>query len=113
MFKSKIEVREYAINKAIELMGTGTPQKDVVAKAKEIETYVIGESELPETVDENELISSIVDTIGIVLSQAFCSMYKEKPSIEDILKYAENLFPGYGLTSGGKVEEPIEPKKKK
>ena len=46
MFKSKIEVREYAMNKAIELMGTGTPTKQVVDKAKEIETYIIGEAEL-------------------------------------------------------------------
>ena len=87
MFKSKIEVREYAMNKAIELLGTSTPTKQVVEKAKEIETYIKGEAELPETVDENELINAIVDTIGIVLSQTFCGMFKEKPSINDILNY--------------------------
>lgn len=69
MFKSKIEVREYAMNKAIELMGTSTPTKQVVAKAKEIETYVIGEAELPETIDENEIISTAIETLGIVASQ--------------------------------------------
>ena len=63
MFRSKIEVREYAINKAIELMGTGTPTKQVVDKAKEIETYVIGEAELPETIDENEVMNSILETL--------------------------------------------------
>lgn len=88
MFKSKIEVREYAMNKAIELLGSGTPVKDAVAKAEEIEKYIIGSTELPETVDENELINAIVDTIGIVLSQTFCGMFKEKPSINDILNYA-------------------------
>ena len=69
MFKSKIEVREYAINKAIELMGTGTPTKQVVDKAKEIEKYIIGEAELPETIDENEIISTAIETLGIVASQ--------------------------------------------
>jgi len=58
MFRSKIEVREYAMNKAIELLGTSNPVKDAVAKAEEIEKYVMGEAELPETVDENELIST-------------------------------------------------------
>ena len=69
MFKSKIEVREYAMNKAVELMGTGTPTKQVVDKAKEIEKYIIGEAELPETIDENELISTAIETLGIVASQ--------------------------------------------
>ena len=52
MFKSNIEIREFAINKAVELLGAGAPQKDVVEKAKEIETYVKGEAELPEVLDE-------------------------------------------------------------
>lgn len=69
MFKSNIEIREFAINKAIELMGTGTPTKQVVEKAKEIETYIKGEAELPEVLDENELISTAIETIGIVVSQ--------------------------------------------
>lgn len=69
MFKSRIEVREYAMNKAIELMGTGAPGKHVVEKAKEIESYIIGEAELPETIDENELISTAIETLGIVASQ--------------------------------------------
>ena len=64
MFRSKIEVREYAMNKAIELMGTGTPTKQVVDKAKEIEKYVIGEAVLPETVDENEVMNTIIETIA-------------------------------------------------
>lgn len=68
MFKSKIEVREYAMNKAIELMGTGTPNKQIVEKAKEIESYVIGETVLPEVVDENEMISNIIGCLtGVIL----------------------------------------------
>lgn len=68
MFKSKIEVREYAINKAVELMGTGTPSKQVVDKAKEIESYVIGEAVLPEVADENEMITNIISGLtGVVL----------------------------------------------
>ena len=84
MFKSKIEVREYAINKAIELMGTGTPQKDVVAKAKEIETYVIGEAELPEVLDEEKMVNTIVEALtGLAIG--FLSQdcnYSPSPAIE-------------------------------
>ena len=42
--KSKIEVRTFAVEKAVAI-------KDVVAKAQEIEAYVIGEAELPEVED--------------------------------------------------------------
>ena len=68
MFKSKIEVREYAMNKSIELMGPGTPTKQVLEKAKEIESYIVGEAKLPETVDDSEIISSIMGVLtGIAL----------------------------------------------
>lgn len=63
MFKSKIEVREYAMNKAVELMGTGTPTKQVVDKAKEIETYVMGEAELPEVLDEEKMVNTIIEAL--------------------------------------------------
>lgn len=46
--KSKIEVRTFAVEKAVAVMGVGSPIKDVVAKAQEIEAYVIGAAELPE-----------------------------------------------------------------
>lgn len=49
--KSKIEVRTFAVEKAVAVMGVGSPIKDVVAKAQEIEAYVIGEAELPEVED--------------------------------------------------------------
>lgn len=51
--KSKIDVRVFAVNKAVEVMGTGALIKDVVAKAQEIENYVIGEAELPEVAQES------------------------------------------------------------
>lgn len=63
MFKSNIEVREYAMNKAVELMGTGTPTKQVVEKAKEIETYVKGEAELPEVLDEEKMVNTIIEAL--------------------------------------------------
>lgn len=57
--KSKIEVREYAVNKAAEIMGKGTPTDSLIAKAQEIEKYVIGEAILPEVgIDTTE---SLVD----------------------------------------------------
>lgn len=51
--KSKIDVRVFAIEKAVVILGAGTPSKDVVAKAKEIEAYVIGNADIPE-VDNKE-----------------------------------------------------------
>ena len=39
---SKIGIRQFAVEQAVAIMGTGTPQKDVVAKAAEIEAYVVG-----------------------------------------------------------------------
>ena len=38
---SKIGIRQFAVEQAVAIMGTGTPQKDVVAKAAEIEAYVV------------------------------------------------------------------------
>lgn len=70
MFKSKIEVREFAITQAVEIMGKGTPDKDIVSKAKEIEKYVIGESDLPETstgseiTDVMSMLSSAIGSLG-------------------------------------------------
>ena len=63
MFRTKIEVREYAMNKAVELMGTGTPTKQVVDKAKEIETYVMGKAELPEVLDEEKMVNTIIEAL--------------------------------------------------
>lgn len=67
--KSKIEVRKFAIEKAVMIMGQGTADKDVVSKAKEIETYVIGEAELPETYDESNalmgIMGSALDALGV------------------------------------------------
>lgn len=64
--KSKIDVRVFAVNKAVEVMGTGALIKDVVAKAQEIENYVIGEAELPEAVQEPspmELLNGIASAV--------------------------------------------------
>ena len=57
--KSKIEVRVFAVEQAVKIMGVGTPQKDVVAKAQEIEKYIIGEAVMPEVADETSPIDLI------------------------------------------------------
>jgi hypothetical protein len=65
--KSKIEARIFAVNKAVEIMGVGALIKDVVAKAQEIEEYVIGEAVLPETYEETspmELLNGIASAVG-------------------------------------------------
>ena len=68
MFKSKIEVREFAVKQAVEIMGKGTSDKDVVSKAKEIEAYVIGDAELPEvsTSEIGDIASAISSAIGMI-----------------------------------------------
>lgn len=65
--KSKIEVRVFAVNKAVEIMGAGAIVKDVVAKAQEIEKYVIGAAELPEIALEAspiDYLNSVASLIG-------------------------------------------------
>lgn len=61
--KSKLEVRTFAVNKAVEIMGQGTPQKDVIAKAKEIEEYVLGGVELPEVHNEAAMLNGIMENV--------------------------------------------------
>lgn len=46
--KSKIEVREFAVKTAADIMGKGTPVDSLITKAKEIESYIIGGAILPE-----------------------------------------------------------------
>lgn len=61
--KSKIEIRVFAVEQAVTILGTGTPAKDVVEKAKEIERYVVGDAEIPEVKNEKELIDNIMNTV--------------------------------------------------
>ena len=64
--KSNIEVRVFAIEQAVKIMGAGAPQKDVVAKAQEIEKYIIGAAELPEVATETspmDLINGIASAV--------------------------------------------------
>lgn len=63
--KSKIEVRVFAIEKAVTILGVGTSDKDLVSKAKEIEAYVVGDALLPDTYDETNAIGGL---LGNVLS---------------------------------------------
>lgn len=51
--KSKIEVREFAVKTAADIMGKGTPVDSLITKAKEIEKYVTGEAILPEVGADN------------------------------------------------------------
>ena len=71
VMKSRIEVRVFAVEQAVKIMGSGTPQKDVVAKAQEIEKYIIGDAVLPEVADESspmEVLNGIMSAIGSAAS---------------------------------------------
>lgn len=66
--KSKIEIRIYAVDKAIAVMGS-SPIKDVVAKAREIEQYIVGDAVLPEVSDEASPMD-IVNNLAALVSKA-------------------------------------------
>lgn len=64
-----MEIRVFAVERAVELMGTGTPNKDVIAKAKEIEAYIVGDAQLPEVAESDisaarSFLSEIAGMIG-------------------------------------------------
>lgn len=68
--KSKIEIRVFAIEQAVAILGVGTPDKDVVNKAKEIEAYVIGDAVLPEIDSENQALMGMMGEITKALADA-------------------------------------------
>lgn len=76
--KSNIEVRVFAVNKAVEVMGAGAVIKDVVAKAQEIEKYVLGAAVLPEVADE----VSLIDYLNKVASLLGGSADVAAPAVE-------------------------------
>lgn len=61
--KSRLDARHYAVEKAVELMGAGSPSKDVIAKAKEIEAYIVGEADLPEVVNDAETFGNMLASV--------------------------------------------------
>lgn len=63
--KSKIEVREFAVKIAADIMGKGTPVDSLIAKAKEIEKYIIGEAMLPEVAADTT--ESLVDGLKSII----------------------------------------------
>lgn len=77
--KSKIEIRKFAVERAVAIMGTGAPTHNVIAKAQEIENYVLGGAVLPEVADE---IESVANAMMPVLS-ALGGLSAEKPVAEE------------------------------
>lgn len=67
--KSRLEVRKFAIESAVTIMGSGTPSKDVVEKAKEIEAYIIGEAILPETYDDVNAITGLANGLFSAITE--------------------------------------------
>ena len=62
-----IDIRKFAIEKAVAILGSGTPSKDVVSKAKEIETYIVGSAVLPEVSDKSKELSLIISELTCML----------------------------------------------
>ena len=46
--KTKVDIRVFAIQQAVVILGAGAPSKDVVSKALEIEKYITEGIELPD-----------------------------------------------------------------
>lgn len=66
--KSKIEVRVFAVEQAVKIMGAGTPQKDVVVKAQEIEEYITQGIVLPDVPVEAspvDYLNSMASLLGV------------------------------------------------
>ena len=48
-------------------MGVGTPDKNIIAKAQEIESYILGEAELPEVDKSQEVLNGeMSDMLGLI-----------------------------------------------
>lgn len=62
---SKIEVREFAVKIAADIMGKGTPVDSLIAKAQEIEDYIIGGAMLPEVAADTT--ESLVDGLKAII----------------------------------------------
>lgn len=74
---SKVEIRKFAVEMAVAVLGHGTPDKDVVSKASEIEKYVVGDAVIPETYDEQERIVGMLNGLaGVVMSLLGKPMYE-------------------------------------
>lgn len=77
VMKSKVEIRKFAVEMAVAVLGHGTPDKDVVGKASEIEKYVMGNADIPETYDEEERIVGVLHGLaGVVMSILGRPMYE-------------------------------------
>lgn len=69
--KSRLDIRVFAVEQAVRVMGYNTPIKDVVEKAKEIEAYVVGEINLPESYDsEGALMGQILQSVQAIRGKA-------------------------------------------
>lgn len=62
---SKIEVREFAVKIAADIMGKGAPVDSLIAKAQEIEKYIIGDAVLPEVAADTT--ESLVDGLKSII----------------------------------------------
>lgn len=66
--KSVIEVRKFAVENAVQVLGQGSASKDIVGKAKEIESYILEGIELPGVYDEARMLGDMFSKgVGTVL----------------------------------------------
>lgn len=75
--KSKLELRQFAVNTALNAEGVNA--ENFIEFAKKVEEYVLGESELPETYDETTNTMKLAEMITKSASQqtpSFSSIFE-------------------------------------
>ena len=65
--KSKFDVRRFAVESAIAY--SAKSRKELLVQAKEIETYVLGDAELPEYVNSEDALTKTMTNYLVALSK--------------------------------------------
>ena len=100
--KSKLELRQFAVNSALNAEGVNAD--NFIDFAKKVESYVLGEAELPETFDEASQAMKLAEMITKNAAQQTPSF----PSIFEHIKQQNEDETDKEAASGAETEIPAE-----
>lgn len=100
--KSKLELRQFAVNTALNAEGVNA--ENFIEFAKKVEEYVLGESELPETYDETANTMKLAEMFAKTSTPNTPSF----PSILENLKEQKEDETDKEAASGAETESPAE-----
>lgn len=66
--KTIVDIRTFAVEQAVKVMGPGTANKDIVEKAREIESYIIKDVDMSYS-EENFILSDVLNFIENMISK--------------------------------------------